>query len=42
MAWKGQGSDPKIYWSRFDGANWSAQKVVPNVATGGRLALAEL
>ena len=32
MAWKGQGTDTRIWWASFDGRTWGRQQQVPSVA----------
>jgi hypothetical protein len=38
-AWKGAGGDQRMWYSRFDGQQWSDQEQIPNAATGPRPAL---
>jgi kumamolisin len=40
MAWKGIEHDQRIFWSSFDGAHWTSQQSVPNVATSSGVSLA--
>jgi hypothetical protein len=29
-AWKGEWSDPRLFFAKYDGALWEAQKQIPN------------
>jgi len=40
MAWKGVGSDPGIYWTRYTGAYWESQRQVANFFSSAAPALA--
>jgi kumamolisin len=40
MAWKGMEFDERIFWNTFNGASWTAQQQVPNVATSSGVSLA--
>jgi kumamolisin len=40
MAWKGMERDDRIFYSAFNGTNWAAQQLVPNIATSSGVALA--
>jgi hypothetical protein len=40
MAWKGESSDSRMFYSSLDGTTWSAQQSVPNAGTSTTPALA--
>ncbi len=39
MTWKGDGSDPSVYYCYYDGYTWSAQQTVSGIGTSFRPAL---